>query len=246
MISRVDVMSATGARVATIGVGEGSVVLEAGGPEDGPVREYLGFRTPAREAALQENAARHGHRFVVVSPDAWNRHPVGAAITAEQLLELVEWQYGGRPGERCDENGLHQAFLDVLFTVPRPDGRLIRVGSFEVWSHYRTILEGSPTPHVNKLTREHAEAGARLLGEPLLVVEPQLIPLRDDPRGLERYPRCACAATLSSAPLGADQSWSALTLLWWVERLDRPWPAILTDALAGVDWARHAADVHFW
>lgn len=240
------VTTTDGTRVADISVGRGVVELDAGGPADEPVRRYLGFRTPAKEEALRESEALHGHRFEVLSNGARSWLAPGAVLTADRLLAEVGWQHGGRPQEQGGEAVLHQAFLDTLFTVTQANGRVIRATSLQVFPHYRTILEGSPIPRANQITREAVTQAAERLGKPLVIVEPALIPLRDDPRRLERYPRCACAAALRSAPLDGAQTWSQLTLLWWQERLDLPWPEALAAALRGVEWEAQAADVDFW
>jgi hypothetical protein len=209
------------------------------------LRACVGFRTAARETALCLLASDERYRVVVEESPSWLNAPRGSVVTGDDLLRLVGWQYAGDPCDGDAERRLHEAFLDTLFTIALNDGRVVRVTDFSVRSHYGTILEGSPIPKVNEMTRAYQEALAKKNGEPVLIVEPALIPMAHDPRGLSRYPRNGCIASLRSAPIDPEQSWSDLTLLWWEERLDRPFPELLASALEGVTWDATAKDYYF-
>lgn len=206
----------------------------------------LGFRTAALESALRSLAGDERHRLVVEESYPWLNAPVGSVLTGDDLVRLVGWQWSGDPCDGAPEGTLHRAYLDTLFAVPLKDGRLVRAIGLSVRLHYETILEGSPIPKVNELTRQHQESVAEDFGATVVVVEPSLIPMKEDGRGLVRYPRNACIASLRSAPIDPEQSWSDLTLLWWVERLDRPFPELVASALEGVDWEAKAKDFYFW
>jgi hypothetical protein len=236
--------SPDGRKVATLLVGDGQVLLQNGAPP-AFLASCVGFRTAALEAALRLLAGDEHHRLVVEESSPWLKAPPGTVLNGDDLLRLVGWQYGGDSCDGDPERMLHQAFLDTLLTVAMNDGRLVRVTDLSITRHYGTILEGSPTPKVNAMTRAYREALARKNGEPVLIIEPALIPMKHYPRGLSRYPRNACIASLRSAPIDPEQSWSELTLLWWEERLDRQFPELLASALEGIDWNAKAKDFYF-
>lgn len=138
------------------------------------------------------------------------------------------------------------SFMDRLFEVRLPGGRAVRVTALSIRPAYENILEGTPGPRVDPVARDYQEGRAQGLGEPLVVLEPPRVPLLAGVRDLDRMARCAVAARLQSAPLDPEQSWSQLTLLWWVEALDRPLPELVAEALAGVSWEANAKDFYFW
>ena len=64
---------------------------------------------------------------------------------------------------------------------------------------------------------------ARVEPIPLFIVPPECIPL----------PKFLCAASLSN--MG-----SRLSIVWFMEKLDRPLQEVIESVVAGVDWAKHA------
>lgn len=143
-------------------------------------------------------------------------------------------------------------WLDRLFPVRLPGGRIASVTAFSVLPSNLGILEGGLTRRINSEKREQMLALAKKrLGEPVVVVEPVVEPLifpRRPDNPLERYPWMVCMARLTSAPLvqGGLAGSSELTLVWWQDRFDAPLPVEIERAAAGVDWERSARDVEFW
>jgi hypothetical protein len=234
-----------GRSVTTLLVGDGQVRAKDEPPSDSRLRACLGFRTPELEKALLAVVNDERYRLVVEEPAPWTVSP-GTVLNGADLLRLIEWQWGGDACEGDPGKKLHDGFVDTLFTVPMKGGRVVRVTAFSARLHYELILEGSPDRAAHDNGRRYHEARAREHGEPLVTIEPALIPMASLVGGPTRYPRHACVASLKSAPIDPEMVWSALTLLWWEERLNKPLSEVVAAALAGVDWEAKAKDFDLW
>lgn len=135
-------------------------------------------------------------------------------------------------------------WLDRLFPVRLPGGRVASVTAFFVVPANVGIFEGGLRPEYNAMQREKILAIAtRDLGEPVVVVEPRIEPL--GPPGRERYPWMACMARLTSEPLDPSMTASRLTLVWWQDAFDGPLPVEIERAAATIDWEARAEDWEF-
>ncbi len=135
-------------------------------------------------------------------------------------------------------------WLDRLFPVTLPGGRVCSVTGFEVVPAYRGVMEGGLDPAFNAVARERAVALAeKHFGGPVHVVEPTIEPLPEiskPGRPRERLPWMVCMAALVSKPLD-DRGWgSRLTLVWWQDAFTDPLPVVIERAAAGVVWEREA------
>ena len=143
-------------------------------------------------------------------------------------------------------------WLDRLFPVRLPGGRMVSVAAFTVLPTNLGILEGGLRREYNAEQRERILAIAKdRYGGPIVTVEPGIVPLPEisEPgRPRERYPWMACIARLTSAPIVEDgfNTSSELTLVWWQDRFEAPLPAEIERAAAAIDWERSAVDVEFW
>jgi hypothetical protein len=140
-------------------------------------------------------------------------------------------------------------WLDRLFPIHLPGGRMVSVTSFAVLPSNIGILEGGLNPKANATQRERVlSIAAEGHGKPVVVVEPVITSLPSisspgSPR--ERLPWMACIARLTSAPVDSYMESSELTLVWWLDAFDGPLPLELERAAAGVDWGKSARDVDF-
>lgn len=150
-------------------------------------------------------------------------------------------------------NQEHQGpWLDRLFPIRVPGGRIASVTAFSVLPTNFGILEGGLSRSANAMQRDKILALAKeRYGDPTVVVEPHVEPLHRDARGQvvrERYPWMACMARLTSEPLVENDFnvSSELTLVWWQDRFEAPLSAEIERAAAGIEWDRSARDVEFW
>jgi hypothetical protein len=138
-------------------------------------------------------------------------------------------------------------WLDRLFPIHLPDGRMVAVMAFSVLPANHGILEGGLYPQANLHQRERMRAiAAERYGGPVVELEPVIEPLPEissPRRPRERLPWMACMARLSSAPVDPEMVSSELTLLWWQDALELPLPQEIERAAAGLDWAGRAEDV---
>jgi hypothetical protein len=145
-------------------------------------------------------------------------------------------------------NQMHEGpWLDRLFPMRLPGGRMVSVLGFSVLPTNVGIFEGGLTPKANAMQRERILALAKQrYGAPIVVVEPSIEPLpgHSSPRGVrERYPWMACIARLTSKPLDPEMVSSELTLVWWQDAFASPLPVEIERAATGVDWEHSAVDV---
>jgi hypothetical protein len=139
-------------------------------------------------------------------------------------------------------------WLDRLFPVRLPGGRVTSVTAFTVVPANVGILEGGLSRQYNAIQREKIVAIAtRNLGAPVVVVEPRIEPMGRDHVGRERerYPWMACMARLTSKPMDPEQTASELTVVWWQDAFDAPLPVEIERAVATIDWEAHAEDWEF-
>ena len=138
-------------------------------------------------------------------------------------------------------------WLDRLFPIHLPSGRMVSVRQFSVLPSNFGILEGGLFPEANAIQRDKVVALAqRRHGEPVVVCEPTVVPLSEGSRpGLrrERLPWMVCIARLTSAPLDNDMVASELTLLWWQDAFNESLPSEIQRVAASVDWDALARDV---
>lgn len=138
-------------------------------------------------------------------------------------------------------------WLDRLFPIHLPDGRMVAVTAFSVLPSNLGILEGGLFPEANAQQRARLRAiAAQRYGGPVVELEPFIEPLPEisSPRHpRERLPWMACMARLSSKPVDPKMVSSELTLLWWQDALNLPLPQEIERVAAGVDWARSSEDV---
>lgn len=139
-------------------------------------------------------------------------------------------------------------WLDRLFPVHVPGGRMVSVVRFSVLPSNLGVLEGGLSPDANAVQREKIVSLAKTFGEPVVVLEPKSrafprISTERYPR--ERYPWMACIARLTSEPLvpNSTAASSELTLVWWQDAFDAPLPMEIERAAAALDWRRSARDV---
>jgi hypothetical protein len=137
-------------------------------------------------------------------------------------------------------------WLDRLFPVKLPDGRMCSVTGFSVVPAYDGVLEGGLDEPTNTRRREAIVALARRrFGDPVYVVEPTIEPLPDistPSRPRVRLPWMACMAGLVSSPLDPDALRSALTLVFWADVFTTPLPLEIERAVSSVSWEREAED----
>lgn len=138
-------------------------------------------------------------------------------------------------------------WLDRLFPIHLPDGRLVSVSALSVVPSNVGIMEGGLSPAANARQREKVLALAeKRHGGPLLVVEPRTVSLPEisrPGRPRERVPWMACMARLTSHPLDPDMISSELTLVWWQDAFDGPIAAEIERAAVAIPWERCAKDV---
>ncbi len=139
-------------------------------------------------------------------------------------------------------------WLDRLFPIHLPGGRMVSVAGFTVLPSNVGILEGGLFPEANARQREKIlEIAKRRYGEPVVAVEP-VVELLSGPsapgRRRERLPWMACIARLTSAPLDPEMVSSELTLVWWQDAFEAPLPREIERAAAGLDWQHSAADAN--
>jgi hypothetical protein len=138
-------------------------------------------------------------------------------------------------------------WLDRLFPIHLPDGRVAAVTAFLVLPSNHGILEGGLYPEANAQQRARMRAiAAQHCGGPIVELEPVIEPLPEisSPRHpRERLPWMACMARLSSDPINPRMVSSELTLVWWQDALDLPLPQEIERVAAGLDWARSSEDV---
>jgi hypothetical protein len=138
-------------------------------------------------------------------------------------------------------------WLDRLFPILLPGGRMVSVTAFSVLPSNVGILEGGLEPRANASQRDKiVKLAESRYGAPVVLVEPAIVPLSAvarPGRPRERLPWMACMARLSSAPLDPDLVSSELTLVWWQDGFTSPMPAEIERAAAGVEWERVAIDV---
>jgi hypothetical protein len=131
-------------------------------------------------------------------------------------------------------------WLDRLFPVTLPGGRVCSVTGFSVLPAYSGILEGGADEASNARQRVWAMSLAReRFGKPLHIVEPTITPIRP---GRMRLPWMVCMARLVSRPLALEFGWSSLAILWWQDGFDAPLPLEIERAASGVEWEREARD----
>lgn len=137
-------------------------------------------------------------------------------------------------------------WLDRLFPVQLPDGRVVSVVQLSVLPSNVGVLEGGFSPAANARQREKVLAIAKQrLGGPIVAIEPAvetLLGISPPGHPRERLPWIACMARLTSAPLDPEMVSSELTLVWWQDRLDLPLAQEIARAAAAVDWRRSARD----
>jgi hypothetical protein len=138
-------------------------------------------------------------------------------------------------------------WLDRLFPIRLPSGRVASVLGFSVLPTNAGIFEGGLTPKANEMQRERILALAKQrYGGPILAVEPSIEPVpgfSGPTRVRERYPWMACIARLTSKPLDPEMLSSELTLVWWQDAFSAPLPVEIERAAAVIDWERSAIDV---
>lgn len=142
-------------------------------------------------------------------------------------------------------------WLDRLFPIHLPDGRMASVTSIHVLPSNIGILEGGLRPDINALQREKIVAYAKeRCGDPVAVIEPVITPVAGHPlrpeERRERLPWMACIAHLTSEPFDPDMLASTLTVVWWQDGFTRPLPEEIQRSVATVDWGRSAKDYDFW
>jgi hypothetical protein len=137
-------------------------------------------------------------------------------------------------------------WLDRLFPVHLPGGRMVSVSAFSLLPTNFGILEGGLDPVVNTIQREKiVELAERRHGAPVVQVEPRvesIAEISSSHRPRERLPWMACMARLVSKPLDPEMVQSELTLVWWQDELTLPLPEEIARAAAGLDWERWAVD----
>ena len=137
-------------------------------------------------------------------------------------------------------------WLDRLFPIHLPDGRMVSVKGFSVLPSNVGILEGGLSQEANAKMREKIPAiGKQRHGGPVVAIDPVIEPLPEistPRRPRERLPWMACMARLSSAPLDSEMVSSELTLVWWQDAFGDSLPQEIARAAAGVDWKRSARD----
>jgi hypothetical protein len=137
-------------------------------------------------------------------------------------------------------------WVDRLFPVTLPGGRVCSVTGFYVVPAYLGLMEGGLDARCNAARREWVAALAReRFGEPVHVVEPAIEPLPEISnahRQRERLPWMACMAVLEAEPMNPEAFHSSLTIVWWVDAFSSPLPAEVERAAAGVAWEREARD----
>jgi hypothetical protein len=139
-------------------------------------------------------------------------------------------------------------WLDRLFPIYLPDGRMASVTEFFVLPSNVGILEGGLRAEWNARQREKILKYAQeRCGEPIAGVEPTIISLDGRPPGTgrERLPWMACVASLTSEPLDPDNTASTLTVVWWQDAFTRPLPEEIERAVAAIDWGKCARDYDF-
>lgn len=146
------------------------------------------------------------------------------------------------------EKQMHEGpWLDRLFPIHLPDGRLVSVAQLSVLPSKIGILEGGLSPEMNAHQRETVlKVAKKRFGGPVLAIEPVIEPLPElstPSRRRERLPWMACLARLTSAPLDPEMVSSELTLVWWQDAFLLPLPQEIERAAAGVNWRRCAEDV---
>ena len=138
-------------------------------------------------------------------------------------------------------------WLDRLFPIHLPDGRVAAVTEFSVLPSNHGTLEGGLYPEANAQQRDRMRAiAAQRYGGPVVELEPVIEPLPEissPRRPRERLPWMACMARLSSRRIDPEMVSSELTLLWWQDALELPLPQEIQRVAAGLDWARSAQDV---
>jgi hypothetical protein len=138
-------------------------------------------------------------------------------------------------------------WLDRLFPVELPGGRVASVTELSVLPSNFGILEGGLTPESNARQREKAlAAAAKRHGTPVVAVEPTTVAvpeLSTGHRARERLPWAVCMARLTSAPLAPERVASEVTIFWWQDALDEPLPVSIARAASSFVWERIARDV---
>ncbi len=138
-------------------------------------------------------------------------------------------------------------WLDRLFPIHLPDGRVVAVTAFSVLPSNHGILEGGLNPQANARQRERMRTiAAERHGGRVIELEPDIEPLPEistPRRPGERLPWMACTARLSSRPINPKMVSSELTLLWWMDAFELPLPQEIERVAAGLDWAGSAQDV---
>lgn len=141
-------------------------------------------------------------------------------------------------------------WLDRMFPVYLPDGRMASVTGFSVLPSNTGIFEGGLFPEANAMQRKKVRALAKeRYGDPVVEVEPAIVPIPEvstPRRPRERLPWMACVAHLTSEPLDPNMLASTLTVVWWQDTFTRPLPEEIQREVATVDWARCAKDYDFW
>jgi hypothetical protein len=141
-------------------------------------------------------------------------------------------------------------WLDRLFPIHLPDGRMVTVKGFTVLPSNSGIGEGGLTPGANEQQRHRVRELAKArYGDPVLEIAPQVEPIPEisrPGRPRERLPWMACVAVLESQPRDADMLASRLTLVWWPDAFTRPLPEEVLRAAGGIDWTTSARDYDSW